>query len=125
MRVQELADRIERAQSDPKALALVRTDAINEARADLVAEAVLARELGELRNAVERELGALRGIMERELASLRSEMTQEFKLVRAEMAALDQQQSARLEKALRDQTRWFGGIVIAAIGVLGAILKLL
>lgn len=120
MRVQELAERIERAQANPKELALVLTDALTEARGDLVTEAALVREFGSFRAEIERELGAFRAEMERELQLIRGE----FKLIRAEMAAMEQRLEAKLEKALRDQTKWFAGIVIASVGLLGAILKL-
>lgn len=121
MRVQELAERIERAQANPKELALVLTDALNEARGDLVAEATLVREMGSLRS----EVAAFRGEMERELKLIRDELAQEARLLRSEMAAGEQRLDAKLEKALRDQTKWIAGIVIAAVGLLGAILKLL
>jgi hypothetical protein len=61
MRVQGLAERIERAQSDPRRPALVLTDANNEARSDLVTEAVLSREVAVLHETMERELGRLLG----------------------------------------------------------------
>lgn len=92
MGVQELAERIERAQGSPKDLALVLTDALTESRNDLVTNATLARELAG---------------------------------VRGEIQGIEHRLTAKLDAALREQTRWIIGVVIASVVLLGAILKLL